>query len=196
MNVQGRSTLLWLVLLFSAPFVAGWMLILKPELLPERRANHGELLEPVRSVSEIAFPLPGAEPLSLSSLSGRWVLVSVVSRCEEACRRRLWILQQIRLALGEDRGRVERILLWHEVPETAATELRSDFPGIHITPGDGRALDALTGGTLPPDNTLYVIDPMGNLMMRFGPEQSADDILDDMQRLMKVSKHWRNYVSN
>ena len=74
-----------------------------------------------------------------------------------------------------------------------AGELATDYPGMHVAltdqAGGERLLGLLGGGNTALDR-VYILDPMGNLMMRYAPDAPAKDTLNDMGRLIKASKNW------
>lgn len=186
---------LWLLALaFGAPFVAGWLLFLNPELLPRGGggANHGELIQPARPAGDITVEDRQGRPLALADMRGKWVLLLVSDRCERSCPEMLWKMRQVRLALGTGRDRVERLLLLREAPSAELDGLLAEafprMPVARLGTGSGPTADLLPADSAK--EALFVIDPMGNLMMRYPSAARAEDILDDMERLLKVSEHW------
>ena len=187
---------LWvMVVLFALPVVAAWFYYFNPEFLPEARANRGELIQPVR-------PWPPELPLSHAdggrfdpaTLSGHWTLLTVGrSPCDEACRQRLVDLRQIRLALGESSLAVERMAIWSGEPRQAAGSAGDEFGGMRevVVPDAGvPELTALLGPQEAIWNRIYIVDPFGNLMMRYAADAPPKDVLKDMERLLKASKNW------
>ena len=188
-----RWPLLALVAVFAAPVLAAWFFYFNPDYLPDTRSNKGELIEPmVRLDADSGLTNPDGSAFDFSPLSGRWTLVSLNrAPCNDACRKRLTDLRQIRLALGETRFSVERLQILTGADDTAA--LQRDFEGMHVAMAQGRTrdklLDALGEGVAALDRT-YLLDPMGNLMMRYRADAPTKDTLKDMERLLKASKNW------
>jgi len=188
-----RWSLPAMVLVFAAPVVAAWFFYFNPEYLPTSRSNKGELIQPMIVLADTARPsnMDGS-PFDLGQLKDRWTLVSLnAAPCGEDCRQRAIGLRQIRLALGETRFSVERLLLLNGPSDTKA--LAEELEGMHIAMlADGEAeklLDALGEGEQALNRT-YILDPMGNLMMRYAPDTPPKDTLKDMERLLKASKNW------
>lgn len=183
--------LLAVIVVFAAPILAAWFFYYNPEYLPSTRSNRGELISPmVKLDAGSGLTDPDGGLLDLSPFNGKWTLVSLNSApCGDACRKRLADLRQIRLALGETRFSVERLLILTDSDDTAA--LSDEFAGMHIALAQGAAGDnlqlALGAGAL---ERTYILDPMGNLMMRYAVDAPAKDILKDMERLLKASKNW------
>ena len=190
---RGRWPLLALVAVFAAPVLAAWFLYFNPEYLPTTRSNRGELITPmVKLDADSGLSNPDGSPFDLTPLNEKWTLVSLNrAPCGEDCRRRLIELRQIRLALGETRFSVERLQILTDSDDTAA--LADEFEGMRIALAQDaageRLLNALGEGAAALDRT-YILDPMGNLMMRYAADAPAKDTLKDMERLLKASKNW------
>jgi len=182
--------------IFAAPVLAAWFLYFNPEYLPSGRSNLGELISPVVPIpADLALITPAGAPLDREALAGKWTLVFLAGRdCPDPCPSRLRVLRQIRLALGDASLSTERLLIMTEPGGQAAGErLARDFNGMHVgitdTPGGERLLDLLGQGDAALGR-VYILDPMGNLMMRYAPNAPAKDTLKDMGRLIKASKNW------
>lgn len=151
---------------------------------PAGRTNYGELIE--------AKPMPGVavarldgRPFSLGELKGKWVMLQVdAATCDAACQAKLFNMRQVRLAQGQNMDRVERVWLLldagHPSPELARL-----YAGAVIA----RAAPELLG-TLPAAdvrNHIYLIDPRGNLMLRFPENADPNRMIKDLGRLLKYS---------
>jgi hypothetical protein len=184
---------LWaMVVIFALPALAAWFFHFNPELLPATRVNRGVLIEPVRLwTASLGVTRSDGTLLDAATFGGRWTLV-VPSRapCSADCERRLVELRQIRLALGESRYVVERLaVLVGDVP----TELGEPLTGTHVaraTRDSATQLEAFFGPGPDIWDRIYVVDPFGNLMMRYAADAPAKDVLKDMERLLKASKTW------
>jgi cytochrome oxidase Cu insertion factor (SCO1/SenC/PrrC family) len=183
---------LWAMLfVFSLPVISAWVYYFNPELLPAKRANRGELINPVRPwPPELALDGTDGRPLPEGVLQGHWtLLVAARTPCDAACRALLAELRQVRLALGESGQAVERVLLLVGPPGGDVV----DALGARVARLDasrGADLEALLGPGQAIWNRVYVVDPMGNLMMRYAENAAAKDVLKDMERLLKASKNW------
>ena len=133
--------------------------------------NYGELITP-RLLSGPAF----------QELRGKWVFVTFdAAACDAYCERKLYFMRQVRTAQGKDQGRVER--LWVITDGGAPRpEILAAFAGTRISrlrpegfPGD-------------PVDHIYLVDPLGNLMMRFPRDPDPSKMLKDLQRLLKYSQ--------
>jgi cytochrome oxidase Cu insertion factor (SCO1/SenC/PrrC family) len=186
---------LWLLFVASvAPFAAGWFFFLHPAFLPGGGggANHGELIDPVRPIDEVLWKVNYEKAFAEAGLRGKWILLFASPRCDGQCRKALWKMRQIRLALGEDRKRVNRLLLLPVGPSPElARLLTAEYPQmavVNLSPQPYADLATRLG--MANAQGLFVLDPFGNVMMRYRGDAPAADILDDMKRLLKVSQYW------
>ncbi len=186
---RGLLPLLAMVVVFAAPALAAWFFFFNPEYLPTKRSNRGELIQPVIPVDEeLGLRNTDGSPLDPGRFEGKWTLISLnAAPCEQACRDKVIALRQIRLALGETRYSVERMQIL--TGTQSAPEWKDEFEGMHIALAGERLLTAL-GGAEAALERLYILDPMGNLMMRYTRDAPVKDTLKDMERLLKASKNW------
>jgi cytochrome oxidase Cu insertion factor (SCO1/SenC/PrrC family) len=186
---RNRRKLVGLAALFFAPLAVAFCLYYGHLWHPGGRVNRGELIDPPR-------PLP---PLSLSKVDGgatsptflerKWTFLYVeAGACEDRCRERLYDTRQVRTALDRDRDRVQRVFLTGD-PEAGA--LREPHPDLIMVRLDAAAkplIERLPGGAPAlRSGNVYVIDPLGNLMMVYAPGSPAKGLLEDMKRLLKLS---------
>lgn len=182
-------TLIMMIVVFAAPVVGAWFLYLNPQFLPSSQSNRGELIQPMVPVNaELGLLDEQGKPLDLKVFDGMWTLVVLTAGdCSQECRDQLISVRQIRLALGETSKHVER--LWVQVDRSTASSVDKEFDGMYSALADQRLLKALGEGEQAL-NRIYILDPMGNLMMRYAPDASPKDPLKDMERLLKASKNW------
>ena len=158
-----------LVAACAAPFVLGW-LAYEYRWVSGRTSNYGELLKP--------RPVGGP----LAPLRGKWVLVTADgAACSAACERKLYIVRQVRKAQGKEMDRIDRLWLLTDGGKPRA-ELVAALDGGHVAAADARLL-----GALPNVVDIYLVDPLGNLMMRFPAEADPQKMIKDLQRLLKYS---------
>lgn len=193
---RSLAPLLVMVGVFAAPVLAAWFLYFNPEYLPSGRSNLGELVTPVVPLpADLELTAPGGGRVDPEAFAGRWTLVYLAGgQCDDRCRARLRDLRQIRLALGEASLSVGRLLILTDPSgQSDAAALAREFDGMQVGITDavrGRALVGLLGQGADALDRVYILDPMGNLMMRYAREAPAKDTLQDMGRLIKASKSW------
>lgn len=169
--MSARLKLAALFLACAAPFVLGWAAWYF-EWGTGSRGNYGELLAP-RVVEDPPF-LPSR---------GKWILVSFdAGACDAHCEQKLYYMRQVRTALGKEQARVERLWLITDGRPPRADVLAS-YEGTRV---EAAAQAGAFPGNLP--DHIYLIDPLGNLMLRFPREPDPSKMLRDLQRLLKYSK--------
>jgi cytochrome oxidase Cu insertion factor (SCO1/SenC/PrrC family) len=184
-----RSTLtLWLILaLCATPMIASYAAYYFWQ--PGAQVNYGELIEP-KPLPDAPLTLLDGRAFRLSELKGQWVLLAAgASACDERCRERLVYMRQVRLAQGRESGRIERV--WVVTDDgTPDAALLAQHDGLRVA----RDRQGATMGALPASsssqNHIYVIDPLGNLMMRFPADADPRRMLKDVSRLLRHSK-WK-----
>ena len=172
--------LLALVALFFVPIAASFILYYGVGWRPTGGTNHGELYSPAR-------PLPvSAAPLAEKKWS---LLYAGDGACDENCRRSLVFARQTRLSLNQEMTRVNRVLL-------ATTNccdrdyLTREHPGLAVFDAAGDSALAAVVTALPAtdrEHSLYIVDPLGNLVMRYDTRTNPHGLLDDLKRLLKLS---------
>ena len=165
-----RLKLIALFLACASPFALGWAAWYF-KWGTGSPGNYGELVTP-RPLSAPPF----------AELRGRWILVSFDEpACGAYCERKLYLMRQVRTAQGKDQARVERVWILTG-PGAPRAELAAAIEGTRI---------ASTGAEGFPGNPvdhIYLVDPLGNLMMRFPREPDPSRMLKDLQRLLKYSR--------
>ena len=190
---MGRWKMLAMLLICASPVIASYFTYYV--LRPEGRRNYGELIQPQKDMPQASAKNLQGEVVAVESLKGQWLLVSVASgACAERCQQNLYFQRQLREILGREKDRLDRVwLVTDDVPVDAsllpalntAHVLRMDLTTLQawISPAPGQQLQ----------DHLYVIDPMGNFMMRFPANMdvsSASKAKRDLDRLLKASSSW------
>jgi cytochrome oxidase Cu insertion factor (SCO1/SenC/PrrC family) len=180
-----QRKLLLLFAVFSVPVVLAYGLFLFRT--PSGRVNYGELVEP-RPLPEASLRDIEGRRFSLSQLRGKWLLLQWDSgTCGERCRRKLYYMRQVRLAQGKDMTRVERVWLLED-DRRPAGDLVSDYAGTWIVEAGGSGLREHFPAPGAPRDHVYLVDPRGNLMLRFPADPDARRMVQDLGRLLRVSR--------
>jgi hypothetical protein len=158
----------------AAPFVLGTAAYLL-DWAPHTRGNYGELIQP--------RPLSGPP---LDALRGKWVLVAFdAAACDAYCERKLYLMRQVRAAQGKDAPRVERVWALTDTARPRA-ELLGAIEGTQVVAL--KKAPALQGFPADAVDRIYVVDPLGNLMMSFPRDPDPSKMLKDLQRLLRLSQ--------
>ena len=146
-------------------------------------ANYGTLL-PTAPIAGVEGTRPDGSPFRLDELKGRWVLVALGGgECDAGCERRLYATRQARTIQGKDQERIARVLLLSDGAATSPTFL-SQHPGLVVV----RVADAVAAKFPTGATSLYVIDPLGNLVLHYPDDPDIKGIARDLTRLLKASR--------
>jgi hypothetical protein len=193
-ETRGERSLPWqpiaLVVLFLGPLLLALALYYGSDRWrPAAGTNHGVLVQPVLLLPQLP---PGGDAVDgdAGDLRGRWTLLYVdIGRCDARCAEALYRGRQAREAMGRNMTRVERLYL-HRGPAPSA-ELLGASNDLRIIAGDDnggqRLLEALPAELLTGDD-LLLVDPLGNLMMRFPLSGEPGGMLSDLKKVLKLSR--------
>jgi hypothetical protein len=156
---------------------------------PAGHVNHGELLQPPRSLPAVILPAAGGGAAVANVFAKRWALVYVGDgRCDSACRSGLYVMSWARLALGRDMSRVERVFLATADCCDEALLARA-YPGLIVLDASASSAHRLLAAFPSGDrrSMIFVVDPLGNLMMRYDLRHDPKGLLQDLQLLLRLS---------
>lgn len=189
---SGRGALIGLAALFFVPLLGAFWLYYSGGWRPAGSTNHGELISPARPLPAAALVTNEGAPARSDLLNGKWTLLYVGDgACDEPCRNALWTMRQTRLLLAEDMSRVQRVF----VAESNCCDnafLTREHPGLEtVVPADDTARAWLEQFPRTAANStgpyIFIVDPLGNLMMRFDSTQNPKGLLQDLEKLLKLS---------
>lgn len=186
----GRWKMLLLLLVCASPVIASYFTYYV--IRPEGRRNYGELIDPQRPLPDLVGTDASGRSVPLTQLKNQWLLISVAdSACNEACQKHLYLQRQLRETLGKDKDRLDWVWLRTGSAELSeplkqatshATVLHVDAPALAtwLQPAEGHQLE----------DHLYVVDPIGNWMMRFPAQADPKQVKRDLDRLLRASAFW------
>ena len=185
-----RIKLLAIVAVFVLPFVGSWLAFYVFEIKPGSR-NYGDLVVPARPLQLVELQTTKKHSLS-EEFWEKWTFVVIDDgQCKQLCQDNLYYLRQLRIALGRDVDRVQNVLLSTSVFAGEVEHFLQDYPDLSAVEsaplelvGQFHSVDKHTEN--PP--YLYLVDPLGNLMMTYPGNNDPSSILSDMRRLLKVSQ--------
>jgi cytochrome oxidase Cu insertion factor (SCO1/SenC/PrrC family) len=193
---RGRRRLVLLALLFAAPLAAATALYLGG-WRPQGAAHHGELVVPPRPIAGGRFTTPDGGDFVFDALHGKWTLVYFAAGgCDPACERSLYTMRQVQAAQGKEATRLQRVLVVAAGggPEALGVILR-DYPGMIVLAGPAAALARLADefgldaqGPSGGAGGIYLLDPLGNLMMHYPAPADASGLRKDLARLLRLSR--------
>jgi hypothetical protein len=186
---RNLRTVAALAAIFLLPLLLSFWMYYGNTWRPATRTNHGELIEPVRA-------LPGAELRTASGavapanlFTDKWALAYVGDgACAQTCRSALYFMRQTRLSLNNEMTRVGRVFLATGTCCDRAF-LEREYPGLIVIDATGPEARDLVNAFPQTDRaqSLFVIDPLGNLVMRYDIRDDPKGLLTDLKKLLKLS---------
>jgi hypothetical protein len=190
---RGRWKLLAVLLVCAAPLIGSYFTYYV--IKPTSRTNYGELLDPRQyPIPPLGITTLDGKPSGLDAYKGKWIMLQVgTSDCQQACRDKLTAMRQQRLMQGKEADRLERVWLATDA-QPLDTMLLREFDGVHMLRVQADALAKwlpVEPGSQASDY-MYLIDPLGNLMMRFPKDFNQDveqrnKVKKDIGKLLKAS---------
>ncbi len=191
---MGRIKMLLVLLLCASPVIASYLTYYL--IRPDGRKNYGEL------VAQRAMPATllgvdlnagaNAAPKPLLALRDQWLFISVAGgACDVACEKHLYLQRQLRESLGKEKERLDWVWLVNDaapvrealkvgVKDAEVWRVDAAALGAFLSPEPGKKLE----------DHLYVVDPIGNFMMRFPADIDPNKAKRDLNQLLRASRHW------
>jgi hypothetical protein len=190
---MGRWKMLLVLLVCAAPVIASYVTYYV--VRPEGRRNFGELITPQRPLPDLVATALDGKSVNLQTLKDQWLLVSIAgAACDPACARALYLQRQLREGLGKNKDRLDWVWLIDDAAPVAPELLPAleNATVLRVSAKDLQTwLAPAAGATL--NDHLYLVDPLGNWMLRF-PAQldaaQAPKAKRDLERLLRASDSW------
>ncbi len=188
---KSRQRVLWLAAIFFAPLALSFLLFYGGLWRPQGNTNKGALVHPARPLPAIALTLADGTQSAPDILQGKWSWVYIGDgQCDARCRVALADIRQARLLLSEKIHRVQRVFF--ATGACCDSEyLHREHPGLIVARFDKPELVSqfVIDAAVAPENAgrIYLIDPLGNLMMSYAPDAPSMGLLEDIKKLLKLS---------
>jgi hypothetical protein len=185
-----RLALIGIALTFFIPIFVSWYLVFFSDYKESiKTVNNGELISPIVNLGEINM-LSFTDD-KVYNQERKWILVFLVNEeCNELCQENLYQIRQIRLAIGRDQDKLERLII--SSTKLDWTSYRKDFPGqkfIDVSMSNfDKIINTFTSNQELKRNSIYLIDPYGNLMMQYKKGTKPNGIIKDIERLIKNAR--------
>jgi len=188
---KNRYTIILVFALSILPFAVAWFLAENPDKV-KLGTNNGELIRPPLTTEYSQFS--GYDTFSaenLSELKGHWVLINQVQQdqCEQVCQEGLYKTNQITLMMGKDIARIRRlVLITDQAKQPLPQQWQDDARLLKAVPINAlkQTLQQIAGSDLP--GGLLIMDPLGNLMMKYAPGYDPYQVRNDLSKLLRISQ--------
>jgi len=181
---------------FGPLFFAMWLFYVPNSWMSSKTQNHGTLIEPAQPLEKFELASVDGDAWSHEQFSGKWTLLYIGDEtCDLYCEAGLFKMRQVRLTLGRDSERVQRKYLGltkglnKQQDRQEIEKIFSKYHRMKVAWFDKQVVDK----SLPqfkefPVHQIYIIDPLGNLMMWYSKDATSKGMKKDLKRLLKVSK--------
>lgn len=176
-NKAGLNKAIWLVTL--VPLVIAWIMAYSGIGLPTSTKNNG-----------ILMPAGMTVPATLTNIQqGKWGLLVISDNCGEPCQQQVYRLQQLYKSLAKHNDRLQPIWLSNESQSDIQNlTVAIDFTVIQKI-NNNNVFNWFNQHDLSwQDQSIWLIDPNGILVMRFQPELTGRQMMADIQWLLKASR--------
>ncbi|HEY4370713.1 MAG TPA: cytochrome C oxidase subunit I [Burkholderiales bacterium] len=184
----GRIKMIIILLICAAPIIASYVAYYF--LQPQGKVNYGDLMTPIKPLPPAQLHTLDGHPYDFAALKGKWVMLTVDGGAcpAETCVKKLYEMRQLRAGQGKDSDRIELAWLIDDNAQLETRVIRA-YDGVHMLRAGGSpflsAFPAASNGTL--HDHIYLIDPLGNLVLRFPKEADPVKVKKDLERLLKYS---------
>ncbi len=209
-----RKRFLMIIACFGIPLILAiiWLQVVRSQGGTWGNTSRGQLIHPALPLQEFSLHQfvmknPGksaeeavrepAEDFTIDGFKKIWSLVYLPQgECTEVCEQNFYHMRQVRLLLNNRMSRVQRVAVLQN-PDQLSDKVLSGHLGLRVLSGAAADVEALRGQIRAAEaerkmndmpDAIYVIDPFGNLMMRFAPDLDPGKMLKDLKHLLKVSR--------
>ena len=196
--LSSRQALVLLGLLFMTPAFVAWVMHNSSEQgwRPEGTTNRGTLVHPARPLT-LPVDMMIAGQAASDYLQGKWTLLYIGDAdCDAVCNENLYKMRQIRTAQNENMRRIQQLYLVRDeaIPAPLTALLANDYKDTAVTLMAADQVQQIApyflidGVSMQAEERVYIIDPLGNLMMYYPPDADPGGMLKDLKKLLKYSK--------
>jgi hypothetical protein len=189
MQRRGRKVFLLMLIFFVVPIIVV-ILMFKFDWKPSG-VSTGELVKPPRLLAtQPQLKNDAGVALKPTFWKEKWSVVYVADQCDSACMSKLRDMRQLHVSLYKDITRTQRVLI---TQQQDTSDIKSKYPDLIVINQPAADIATLTSQfqldnePSGASNRLYLVDPLGHLMMSYKPTVPLADVRKDVTRLLKFS---------
>lgn len=186
-----------LFLIFIMPIILASIYFKESGKFHDKTINYGELIQPPRQLAELALKDVNGKTIPQQTFHGKWLFLYVnPGVCKQACQTELYNIRQVRLATGKNMDRIQRAIVTFTKPKADSglqQLLQGEYAGTIFAVAEPQQFKKVMDGVdttklAMTEGYLYLVDPLGNIMMEYPLNANPSRILQDLQKLLKVSQ--------
>jgi cytochrome oxidase Cu insertion factor (SCO1/SenC/PrrC family) len=190
---SSRRTLIIVLLLFILPAI-GASLMYAIGWKPSHTVNHGVLIVPAKPIADHVLQSLDGKPVKFSELHGKWTMIYFDNaNCDENCMKQIFFMRQIHLSQGKNIERLQRVYILTETSGIESLKAKlAEYPEMLVLKGDQPVISSLVNEfgidqKTAHANNIYLMDHLGNFMMRYKADTEPAGMRKDIERLLKYS---------
>ena len=191
-KTKSRMFLIGVFAVFFGPLlIATWLFYVPNNWMSSKTQNHGELIQPAVPLDDFTLTSINGDTWGKPQFMGKWTLLYIGDEsCDLYCEASLFKMRQVRLTLGRDSQRVQRKYLGidNEKNKQNINEIMKAYPYMQVNWFKLSGIKNSLSLFKLQKNFIYLIDPLGNLMMQYSQDATSKGIQKDLKRLLKFSK--------
>tara|TARA_B100001564_G_C20569702_1_gene637742 strand:+ start:219 stop:788 length:570 start_codon:yes stop_codon:yes gene_type:complete len=185
---SNQAKLLLIISIFIIPFVISFFLL--DDYAEDKKwqtTNYGKLLKPILLIADIDIKTSSGIN-STNSLNGKWSLLYYLKNdCLNACEENIYLLRQVNTALGKDMNRLQRILMFDDNVKITL-DLQKNYPGLIYIYNKPNNLHGLISNVSENQSSIFLVDPLGNVILKYDEKFEGKKLLKDIKKLLKLSR--------
>ena len=190
-KTERSNTTLWLLLLtFAVPILGAYIYFFFVD--DYSLGNHGDLIQPVVQIEDLSLTDSNGRPMSKEELVRHWKMLYIAGKnCDSDCQQSIYNMRQINKALGKNASRFKHMIIHTEAMSSEFMQLTENeySTALHSYGSIEKLSEKLSKlDAKQSNNPIYIMDPLGNIMMKFKHGTSPKLILKDLNRLLKISR--------
>ncbi|WP_166268680.1 hypothetical protein [Marinobacter caseinilyticus] len=189
---RGRKIALLLFAVGFGPMLLATVMYYTGWFNPTDYSNNGQLIQPAVPVAQLGLISANGSPLAArfgpERENAEWLMLVAAQDCKADCEKLLYLARQVNIALGKNADRMNRAAYLEQMPAELQARWPSEYATMERLTSDGQA--PAWSSEVRPNRApvLLLVDPFGNVMMRYDSRHSGKDMLKDLKHLMKLSQ--------